>query len=389
MGSIAAYQAAAGRRYRVRWRDDTTHRQVEKRGFKTKRDAEIFLARTEVARSDGSYTNPAAAKATVRELGTEWLRNKRHSLKASSYSSLETSWRVYVLSRWSDTRIGDIRASQVEQWIRELSEGTAPTSRTKSSGVAGSPRSATVVYRALGVLAGILDTAVRDGRIPRNVARGAQNLPTKRSEKPRRYLTHDEVVRLAEAASTPTYRTLILVLAYCGLRWSEAIGMHVRDINFERDRIQVNRAAVEVEGRIVVGAPKNWERRIVPFPEFLETPLRELCHGKGPDDLVFTDPDGNHLRRAKTSLGTTSWFSAALEQSGVERLTPHDLRHTAASLAISSGANVKAVQRMLGHKSAAMTLDTYADLFEDDLADVAARMNQGGLDADVTRLWAI
>lgn len=388
MGSIAAYQAAAGRRYRVRWRDDTTHRQVEKRGFKTKRDAEIFLARTEVARSDGSYTNPAAAKVTVRELGTEWLRNKRHSLKASSYSSLETSWRVYVLPRWSDTRIGEIRASQVEQWIRELSEGTAPTSRTKSSGVAGSPRSATVVYRALGVLAGILDTAVRDGRIPRNVARGAQNLPTKRSEKPRRYLTHDEVVRLAEAASTPTYRTLILVLAYCGLRWSEAIGMHVRDINFERDRIQVNRAAVEVEGRIVVGAPKNWERRIVPFPEFLEAPLRQLCDGKGPDDLVFTDQDGNHLRRAKTSLGTTSWFSAALERSGIERLTPHDLRHTAASLAISSGANVKAVQRMLGHKSAAMTLDTYADLFEDDLADVAARMNQGGLNADVTRLWA-
>ena len=386
MGSIAAYQSAAGRRYRVRWRDDTTHRQVEKRGFKTKRDAEIFLARTEVARTDGFYTNPAAAKATVRELGTEWLRNKRHSLKASSYSSLETSWRVYVLPRWSDTRLGDIRASQVEQWIRELSEGTAPTSRTKSSGVAGNPRSATVVYRALGVLAGILDTAVRDGRIPRNVARGAQNLPTKRSEKPRRYLTHDEVVRLAEAATTQTYRTLILVLAYCGLRWSEAIGMHVRDINFERDRMHVNRAAVEVEGRIVVGAPKNWERRIVPFPEFLEAPLRELCDGKGPDDLVFTDPDGNHLRRAKTSLGTTSWFSAALERSGVERLTPHDLRHTAASLAISSGANVKAVQRMLGHKSAAMTLDTYADLFEDDLADVAARLNRGALAADVTRL---
>lgn len=59
------------------------------------------------------------------------------------------------------------------------------------------------------------------------------------------------------------------------------------------------------------------------------------------------------------------------------RVTPHDLRHTAASLAISSGANVKAVQRMLGHASAAMTLDTYADLFEDDLDDVATRLNEG------------
>ncbi len=53
------------------------------------------------------------------------------------------------------------------------------------------------------------------------------------------------------------------------------------------------------------------------------------------------------------------------------RVTTHDLRHTAASLAISAGANVKAVQRMLGHASAAMTLDTYADLFDDDLDNVA------------------
>jgi integrase len=50
------------------------------------------------------------------------------------------------------------------------------------------------------------------------------------------------------------------------------------------------------------------------------------------------------------------------------RLTPHDLRHTAPNLAVRSGENVKAVQRMLGHASAAMTLDVYADLLDDDLA---------------------
>lgn len=58
------------------------------------------------------------------------------------------------------------------------------------------------------------------------------------------------------------------------------------------------------------------------------------------------------------------------------RISPHDLRHTAASLAISAGANVKAVQRMLGHASAAMTLDTYADLFDDDLDYVAEALSR-------------
>lgn len=64
-------------------------------------------------------------------------------------------------------------------------------------------------------------------------------------------------------------------------------------------------------------------------------------------------------------------------------MTAHDLRHTAASLSISAGANVKAVQKMLGHKSAAMTLDVYADLFDDDLNAVAAK-----LDSVVGKLWA-
>ena len=69
-------------------------------------------------------------------------------------------------------------------------------------------------------------------------------------------------------------------------------------------------------------------------------------------------------------------------------MTIHDLRHTAASLMVQSGANVKTVQRQLGHKSAAMTLDVYADLFDDDLDDLSERM--GGLlfSRDVGKMWA-
>ena len=55
-------------------------------------------------------------------------------------------------------------------------------------------------------------------------------------------------------------------------------------------------------------------------------------------------------------------------------ITPHDLRHSAASLAVSAVAYVKAVQRMLGHAKASMTLDVYADLFDEDLDSVAANL---------------
>ena len=68
-------------------------------------------------------------------------------------------------------------------------------------------------------------------------------------------------------------------------------------------------------------------------------------------------------------------FDPAARAAGLDGLTPHELRHTAASLAVSAGGNVKAVQRMLGHKSAAMTLDVYSGLFDDDLDALAERMD--------------
>lgn len=78
-----------------------------------------------------------------------------------------------------------------------------------------------------------------------------------------------------------------------------------------------------------------------------------------------------------------------LRTAEIERLTPHDLRHTAASLAVSAGANVKVLQGILGHKSAAMTLDTYADLFDDDLDNVASLLNtRANSAADVGNVWA-
>ncbi|MGY1643686.1 tyrosine-type recombinase/integrase [Geodermatophilus sp. SYSU D00703] len=72
---------------------------------------------------------------------------------------------------------------------------------------------------------------------------------------------------------------------------------------------------------------------------------------------------------------TATWFDPAATAAGLEDLSPHDLRHTAASLLVASGANVEAVQRMLGHASAAMTLDVYSGLFDDDLGALAERMD--------------
>jgi len=90
------------------------------------------------------------------------------------------------------------------------------------------------------------------------------------------------------------------------------------------------------------------------------------------DDLVFTGSRRGALRNLNFRHDC---FDAAAQAVGLTGLTPHELRRAAASLAVSACANVKAVHRMLGHASAAMTLDGYSGLFDDDLDEVAERLD--------------
>lgn len=355
MGSIAPYQTRKGKRYRVRYRKpDTT--QTDKRGFATRREAELFLSRVEVAKSRSEYIDPKDSRTTVDEVGEAWLTNRKRVVKPSYARTLQSTWDVHVHPKWGNRPLSTLVFSEIQEWVSELSTN----------------RSATTVVRAYGILAGILDTAVKDRRLATNIARGV-SLPRKR-KKPHAYLSHKQVDLLAGLAK---YATLVLFIAYTGLRWGEAIGLRLKYVDFARRRVRIEENAVEVKHVIVVGTPKDHEKRTVRFPRFLEQPLRDLAVGKSEEDLLFGNGT-DHLRRPASGTG---WFVGAVKRAhkldpDFPTVTPHDLRHTAASLAVSANANVKAVQRMLGHASAAMTLDTYSDLFDDDLDAVADALDR-------------
>lgn len=364
MGSVHAYSSANGRRYEARYRKPNG-KQGAKRGFIRKRDAELWLSEIETARARGTFIDPQAARATIDMLGPVWLDAKRHTMKPSSFAPVETAWRLRVQPRWAGWEIANIKHTDVRAWVAELSNTTG----------------ATVTIRTFGVLASILDDAVFDGRIGTNPARmGRIGLPRKTRGK-HGYLSHDEVIRLAREAGER--KLLVLVLAYTGIRWGEAAALRVQDIDFQRSRLHIRRNAVEVHGKIHVGTPKSHTARAVPIPEFLLEQLKFATRDRPRDALVFAAPDGGYIRRTRSDDGSKSWFKTALLKADLPMMTTHDLRHTAASLAVQSGANVKTIQRMLGHTSAAMTLDVYSDLFDEDLNAVSDRLNAGAQSAGV------
>ncbi len=115
----------------------------------------------------------------------------------------------------------------------------------------------------------------------------------------------------------------------------------------------------------------------MPLPRFVLDELTTVVAGRGPSDLVFTNPAGTRLDNSNFRRDA---LDPAVRALGLAPFTPHNFRDTAASLAVSAGANVKAIQRMLGHASAAMTLDVYSGLFADDLDRVAQRLHAAAVD---------
>ncbi len=304
------------------------------------------------SQATGTYVDPKAGQTLVGEYAQTWLTRQVH-LKPSTRSRYRTIVQLHIEPAFGAMQLSQLEHGAVAAWVVDLLD----------DGIAG----ATVrhIHR---VLHRILNSAIDDGRLARNPASRVK-LPRERS-RDKRFLTHRQVAELADAAGAD--QLIIRVLAYCGLRFGELAALRVRNVDPLRRRLRIEESATEVDGRMMFGTPKSHQCRSVPVPRSLVEELAAACTGKTPDDLVFTAPQGGvlWLRNWRRRV-----FDPAVAAAGLGELTPHELRHTAASLAVAAGANVKAVQRMLGHASAAMTLDVYSGLFDDDLDAVADRLD--------------
>ena len=317
-------------RWRARYRD-ATGREHSRHFPWRKVDAQAWLDTVTTSVQTGSYIDPDRARVTVGALAQPWLAGKVN-LKPTTRARYHGVLAAHVLPRWANVPLIHVEHGDVQSWLAELS----------AAGQSGAS-----VRKAHGVLSGILGSAVRDRRLPTNPAAGV-DLPTLGQSR-RRYLTARQVDELADVAGDG--RAAVLVLAYCGLRWSEFAALRVRHMDLLRRRIDVSDAVTEVNGsHLVWGTPKSHERRSVPIPRFLVDELAIALAGRGRDELAFPGARGGVLRNR---TARRAWLDQAAAAIGEAGLTPHELRHTAASLTVSAGANVKAVQRMLGHASAA------------------------------------
>lgn len=301
--------------------------------------------------------------------------DQRGLITVAGYRSLLDT---LVLPHWGDVALRDMSFDGIQEWVSGLS--VSGSARWEGQGL-----SASRVIQAYQVVSQVLRFAVRAKHLAANPADDI-DLPRKRDVE-QRYLTLEQLNRLAVASGR--FRSFILVLAFCGLRFGEAAALRVSDVDLKSRRIRISRSVTHVAHRgLLEGPTKNHSARSAPVPRFLAPLLETELAGKDSAALVFPSRHGGYL-----TLGEVRWVfdpavqtvraaATAQRQKEIEEsgeaitpefpvITPHDLRHTCASLAISAGANVKVLQSLLGHKTATLTLDRYGHLFPDDLGRIA------------------
>ena len=341
--------------YVVRWRDAVNRQRSH--SFARQADAVVHDHQINQQRQLRTLSDSGLGRTTVGEFAEQWLGWQVH-LTPKTLAGYRSLLDTQVLPHWRTVRLDRITYASVSDWVSEL---------CLKPGRGSELLSPSRVRQAYHLLTGMLDGAVAALYLPANPARGVA-VPVLEDRRDRRVLTHDKVFELAEASGP--HRLMVLLMAYTGMRWGEVAGLRVGDIHVDRrvrppqldlgGRItfHVAQAVADVNGTLVVGTLKSHQRRAVDVPAVLEGELLARVDSRPADALVFPSRSGGPLRVGNFRR---DWFDKAAAAVGLPGLTPHELRHTAATLAIESGASVKEIQQMLGHSVGARNARTSSE----------------------------
>jgi integrase len=203
-----------------------------------------------------------------------------------------------------------------------------------------------------------------------------------RAPKPLRTITSDELARLL-VEMPERYRALVEIMAYQGLRPGEAVSLRVGDLDPMRRTLKVERS--------ISGFTKTGIARTLTLPpsvsELLVAHIARFCPDRESIAKMFTTESGGAIT---TKFAYDAWsrrhFAPAVERAGITtKISPNDLRHYAVKFAIGQGADVFAVQRMLGHAKPSITLDIYGSEWETSAETLAENLDEPIRQARATR----
>ena len=338
--------------------------------FETKIDAEAWLIDERRIIASGLWVAPAErhyaqiTSITLAGYAGPWLTDR--PLKPRTREHYQALLDKQILPSLGDKPLKALTPVTIRSWHAEIGTRT-PTLRA----------------HAYALLRTILATALHDGLIAANPChiRGAGNSKRVHTIKP---LTLPELETLL-AHMPERHRPLVLLAAWCGLRFGELVELRRSDIDLKNGRIKIRRAVVRANGEVIIGTPKSdaGTRDVAIPPHLLGAVESHIAdHAEvGRNGLLFPATGGGHLSpsslygRAPTRTRAGWGFYGARAAAGRPDLRWHDLRHTGAVWAAATGATLAELMARLGHSTQGAAL-RYQHAAHDRDAEIARRLSQ-------------
>lgn len=376
-----------GKRWRAAWVDDEGNQRAV--AFANKSDAQARVDAIKTQHNTGTYADPQRSAATFGSIAEPWLSGKQAANKApKTVAGYDGLLDVVILPKWRDEPLRDITHERLQTWFTWLATNPAARKRPKrdsDGNVVPVGLGPSRVIQIHNVIHQVFAYAIRIKYLAVNPADNIE-LPGKPKGK-ELALTHDQVRQLATETANAQVRqrsdtlppltsldAMVRFLSYSGLRFGEAAALRVKDVDLRGRRVNVSKGITSVRGKgRIEGDTKTHQRRPAPIltTECLNE-LRQAVAGRRPSEYVFPGPDGEAM-----SVG---WFRVRFDKAvaklGLTGVTPNTLRHTAGSLALSEGASVVTVQKLLGHRNATTTMNVYSHMLPDDFDNLAAAMER-------------
>lgn len=348
-------------------------KQVMRGGFTTATEAQDALTASLAALARGEYVETGRLAPTVGEYLADWLESKR-DLRPGTRVTFSGHIEKHIVPLVGHVKLTKLRAQHIDRMMVAVREGDEKAGR-KPVGVATS-------RRVFATLRSALNSAVKKKLLNYNPCAGVELEQEHRgratawnAEQARKFLAAAEGDRLA---------ALFRLMLHRGLRRGEAIALRWSDVDLAARTVTVSQSASLVRGEVVIGRPKTaGSARVVSIGRDLVDALKAHRVGQNAERLawagaydennyVFAREDGTIERPDRVS----GVFKAIASAAKLPAIRLHDTRHTAASLALESGASMKEVQDMLGHSTYALTADTYSHVQPEVRSESADRMEK-------------
>lgn len=316
----------------------------------------------------GAWREPS--KMTMSEWLEIWLSDYQSHTTGRTVETYRCIVRKHFNPTFGTVKVGKLTQMHVRRMVADLQRDG---------------RSASTIRHSCAILGGAMKCAVEAGLIKANPVEGIK-LPRK-AKTTFEVVDREQIPVFVEAAENTLYPNELLFMLYTGVRVGEARGLKWDDVDMDAGTAYIQRQLNAVTHGDRFTPPKDGENREIHLPaEAVEILKRQrkrqleqrIAAGDKwveddvTRDLVFRQRNG----KAHSELSIYKACKAAGQEIDLPGLHPHDLRHSYAVAALRSGVDVKTVQHNLGHKSASITLDTYAAYTSDAGKEGAKKLSE-------------